>query len=172
MTNWQNVTDYMDTVGTTLKTFSFNKTQNLVRVTIRGNANVTYTIGSQSGTLTPGQSVSVSEKITSFTLTAASGTQAVEVWAIEDGTKKVDDTASDIATINNHTVTYVYNADGTVQSTTEIDANSNVLKTVNYTYNTVGDVATSVTVINGNTVTTTYNYDANANITSTSNVIS
>lgn len=92
---WQNITDYMDTVGTTLKTFTFPKTQNYVNVTIRGNANVSYTIGSQSGTLSPGQSVSVSEKITSFTLTAVSGTQTVEVWATEDGTQKVEDDSSD-----------------------------------------------------------------------------
>lgn len=79
---------------------------------------------------------------------------------------------SDIVTINNHTVTYVYNADGTVQSTTEKDASNNVIKTVTYTYNAAGDVATSVTVMNGKTVTTTYNYDASGNITSTSNVLS
>lgn len=93
---WQNITDYMDTVGTTLKTFTFNKTQNLVKVTIRGNANVTYAIGSQSGTLTPGQSITVSELITSFNLTAVSGTQTVEVWAIEDGTEKVEDNGNSL----------------------------------------------------------------------------
>lgn len=84
---WKNITNYIDTVGTTPKTFSFNKKQNLVKVTTRGNANVTYAIGSQSGTLTPGQSISVAEKITSFNLTSASGTQTIEVWATEDSTQ-------------------------------------------------------------------------------------
>lgn len=109
---WQNITNYMDTVGTTLKTFTFNKTQNFVQVTVRGNDNVTYSIGSQSGTLTPGQSKSVSEKITSFTLTALSGTQTIEVWATEDGTLKVedngaslDDTFASLATKANQVLT-------------------------------------------------------------------
>jgi hypothetical protein len=79
---------------------------------------------------------------------------------------------ADIVTVNNHSVTYTYNPDGSVQSTTEKDGSNNTIKTVTYTYNAVGDVATSVTVMNGKTVTTTYNYDANANISSTSNVIS
>lgn len=79
---------------------------------------------------------------------------------------------ADIATVNNHTVTYTYNPDGSVQSTTEKDSSNNTIKTVTYTYNVAGDVAQSITVMNGKTVTTTYNYDANANITSTSNVIS
>lgn len=88
--DWQNATNYFDTVGTTLKTFSFNKTQNLVQVTNKGNADITYTIGSQSGTLSAGQTKSVSEKISSFNLTSTSGTQSVFVWATEDGTKKID----------------------------------------------------------------------------------
>lgn len=90
-TNWKNTTNYMDTVGTTLKTFSFNKPQNLVKVTLRGTSNVTYTIGTSSGTLTPGQSVSVYQLISSFNLTASSGTQAIEVYAIEDGDEKEED---------------------------------------------------------------------------------
>lgn len=98
LTDWNNITNYMDSVGTTLKTFTFNKTQNFVKVTTRGNASVTYTIGSQSGTLTSGQSVSVSENITSFTLTATSGTQTIEVWATEDGTEKTEDTSNDVTT--------------------------------------------------------------------------
>jgi lysophospholipase L1-like esterase len=95
LTDWNNITNYMDSVGTTLKTFTFNKTQNFVKVTTRGNASVNYTIGSQSGTLSSGQSVSVSENITSFTLTATSGTQTIEVWATEAGTEK-EETGFDV----------------------------------------------------------------------------
>jgi lysophospholipase L1-like esterase len=93
-TDWENVTHYIDTVGTTLKIFSFNKPQDFVKVTTKGNANVTYTIGTQSGTLTPGQSVTVSEVITSFTLTAVSGLQTIEVFAKEAGTEKEESTPS------------------------------------------------------------------------------
>lgn len=77
----------------------------------------------------------------------------------------------DIVTVNSHTVTYAYNADGSVQSTTEKDANNNVVKTVTYTYDVNGNVVSSATVMNGKTVTTTYNYDANGNLTSTTNTV-
>lgn len=105
---WQNITNYMDTVGTTLKTFSFNKTQNLVRATLKGNANVTYTIGSQSGTLTPGQSITVTELITSFNLTAVSGTQTVEVYATEDGTQQKESSVQlpEVATIQKNQMNF------------------------------------------------------------------
>jgi YD repeat-containing protein len=86
--------------------------------------------------------------------------------------KKLETSLVDIVTVNNHIITYTYNSDSSVQSTTEKDGANNTIKTVTYTYNSVGDVATSVTVMNGKTVTTTYNYDTNGNITSTSNVIS
>ena len=80
---------------------------------------------------------------------------------------------ADIATLNNHTVTYVYNSDGSVQSTTEKDSSNNVIKTVTYTYDSLtGNVSQSVTVMNGKTVTTTYNYDANGNVQNTVNVLS
>lgn len=94
-TDWNNITDYMDTVGTTPKTISFNKTQNFVKVTTRGNASITYTIGTKSGTLTSGQNISVSEKITSFTVTATSGVQTIEIYATEDGTEKTEDNGLD-----------------------------------------------------------------------------
>jgi lysophospholipase L1-like esterase len=93
--DWENVTNYIDTVGTTLKTFSFNKPQDYVKVTTKGNANITYTIGTQSGTLTPGQSKEVSEVLSSFTLTAVSGTQTIEVYAKEAGTEK-EELATDV----------------------------------------------------------------------------
>lgn len=79
----------------------------------------------------------------------------------------------DISTVNDHTFTYGYDVNGNVQTVTEKDSSNNVIKTVNYTYDsTTGEVSSSSTIINGKTVTTTYNYDTNGNITSTSNVIS
>jgi hypothetical protein len=176
-TDWDVVTNYTDVVTTTLKTVTFPKVQEQVYLRNQGNANFTYTIGSQSGTLTPGQSVTVNQDVSSFTLQAVSGTHTFELRAKEKGTEQTEietdvmTALADIMTVNNHTITYTYNPDGSVQSTTEKDISNNVIKTVTYTYNAVGDVATSVTVINGKTVTTTYNYDTNANITSTSNVI-
>jgi hypothetical protein len=67
-----------------------------VKVKNQGNANLTYTIGSQSGTLTPGQSITVNEDISSFTIQAASGTQAFELRAKEKGTEKTEDNSSDV----------------------------------------------------------------------------
>jgi hypothetical protein len=69
--------------------------QEQVKVKNQGNANLTYTIGSQSGTLTPGQSITVNEDITSFTIQAASGTQAFELRAKEKGTEQTEDNSSD-----------------------------------------------------------------------------
>jgi YD repeat-containing protein len=79
---------------------------------------------------------------------------------------------NDVFTVNNHTVAYAYNTDGSVHSITEQDSSNNVVKTVTYSYDTNGNVISNVTTMNGHTVTTTYIYDINGNITSTSNVIS
>jgi hypothetical protein len=84
----------------------------------------------------------------------------------------VDALLADLATVNNHTITYGYDTNGNIQTVTEKDSSNNVIKTVSYTYNNADDVATSVTVMSGKTVTTTYNYDTTGNITSTTNVIS
>jgi hypothetical protein len=83
----------------------------------------------------------------------------------------LDASLADIVTLNDHTITYSYYADGSVQTVTEKDSSNNVIKTVTYTYNSVGDVSTSATVMNGKTLTTTYNY-TNGDITSTVNVLS
>jgi hypothetical protein len=88
--DWDIVTSYVDSVTTTLKTVTFPKVQEQVKVKNQGNANLTYTIGSQSGTLTPGQSVTVNESISSFTIQAASGTQAFELRAKEKGTEQTE----------------------------------------------------------------------------------
>jgi hypothetical protein len=95
--DWDIVTSYVDSVTTTLKTVTFPKVQEQVKVKNQGNANLTYTIGSQSGTLTPGQSVTVNEDISSFTIQAVSGTQAFELRAKEKGTEQTE-TETDVMT--------------------------------------------------------------------------
>jgi YD repeat-containing protein len=160
--DWDVVTNFTDAVTTTLKTVTFPKVQEQVYLRNQGNANFTYTIGSQSGTLTPGQSVTVNQDVSSFTLQAVSGTHTFELRAKEKGTdQSVLETDS-----------YNYNVDGSVQSITTTDNKNNVIKTVTYIYNASGDVISSVTVANNETVTTIYNYDTSGNITSTANVIS
>jgi hypothetical protein len=86
--DWDIVTSYVDSVTASLKTVTFPKVQEQVKAKNQGNANLTYTIGSQSGTLTPGQSVTVNEDISSFTIQAVSGTQAFELRAKEKGNYK------------------------------------------------------------------------------------
>jgi antitoxin component YwqK of YwqJK toxin-antitoxin module len=176
--DWDVVTNFTDAVTTTLKTVTFPKVQEQVYLRNQGNANFTYTIGSQSGTLTPGQSVTVNQDVSSFTLQAVSGTHTFEVRANEKGTEKTEaetdvfSQLADITTVNNHTITYSYYPDGNIQTVTEKDNSNNAVKTVTYNYNASGDVSSSVTVMNGKTVTTTFSYDVNGNIQSTSNVIS
>jgi lysophospholipase L1-like esterase len=97
--DWDIVTSYVDSVTTTLKTVTFPKVQEQVKVKNQGNANLTYAIGSQSGTLTPGQSITVNEDISSFTIQAASGTQAFELRAKEKGTEQTEDISSDAISI-------------------------------------------------------------------------
>jgi hypothetical protein len=85
--DWDVVTNFTDAVTTTLKTVTFPKVQEQVYLRNQGNANFTYTLGSQSGTLTPGQSVTVNQDVSSFTLQAVSGTHTFEVRAKEKGTE-------------------------------------------------------------------------------------
>jgi hypothetical protein len=88
--DWDIVTSYVDSVTTSLKTVTFPKVQEQVKVKNQGNTNLTYTIGSQSGTLTPGQSVMVKENVSSFNIQAVAGVQSFEVKATEQGTEIVD----------------------------------------------------------------------------------
>jgi hypothetical protein len=88
--DWDVVTNFTDAVTTTLKTVTFPKVQEQVYLRNQGNANFTYTIGSQSGTLTPGQSVTVNQDVSSFTLQAVSGTHTFEVRAKEKGTEQIE----------------------------------------------------------------------------------
>lgn len=87
--DWENITNYIDSVGTTDTVFPFIKAQSSVKVTTSGaNDNIIYTIGGQSGTLSPGQNVTVTGTISSMTLRSASGRQPFQVWATEAGTEK------------------------------------------------------------------------------------
>jgi lysophospholipase L1-like esterase len=98
-TDWDVVTNYTDAVTTTLKTVTFPKVQEQVYLRNQGNANFTYTIGSQSGTLIPGQSVTVNQDVSSFTLQAVSGTHTFELRAKEKGTERIEDNSSDAMSI-------------------------------------------------------------------------
>jgi hypothetical protein len=103
--DWDIVTSYVDSVTTSLKIVTFPKVQEQVKVKNQGNANLTYTIGSQSGTLTSGQSVTVNEDISSFTIQAVSGTQAFELRAKEKGTEQTEiETDVVTALVDNATV--------------------------------------------------------------------
>jgi hypothetical protein len=100
--DWDVVTNYTDVITTTLKTVTFPKVQEQVYLRNQGNANFTYTIGSQSGTLTPGQSVTVIQDVSSFTLQAVSGTHTFELRAKEKGTEinETDYTAGTVKKVN------------------------------------------------------------------------
>jgi hypothetical protein len=182
-TDWDVVTNYSDVVTTTLKTVTFPKVQEQVYLRNQGNANFTYTIGSQSGTLTPGQSVTVNQDVSSFTLQAVSGTHTFELRAKEKGTE-IEEAPSDVPSqiasltsslaesvhqLNDFKYTYTYLDDGSVQTITEKDKDSNVISTTTFTYLTSGDVDTSIKVMDGQTVTTQYIYDVNGNLTDTVN---
>jgi lysophospholipase L1-like esterase len=87
MQNGDNVTTYKDTVGPQQQTYTFLTSQERVILKNSGSKNITYTVGSQSGTLGPSQMVDVKETISSINLTAEQGTQQFEIWADEAGTK-------------------------------------------------------------------------------------
>jgi hypothetical protein len=87
MQNGDNVTTYKDTVGPQQQTYTFLTSQERVILKNSGSKNITYTVGSQSGTLGPSQTVDVKETISSINLTAEQGTQQFEIWADESGTK-------------------------------------------------------------------------------------
>lgn len=98
--DWEILTSYVESVGSTSKTFSFNKPQSFVKVTNKGKANLNYTIGTKTGALNPGESISVSETISSYTLSSASGTLPFEVLAKEDGTEKEEKSTDVTSQIN------------------------------------------------------------------------
>lgn len=86
--DWDVITSYIDSVGSTNKTVTFQKAQDTVKVTNKGNVNLTYTIGTQSGTLAPSESKKVTENLSSFIIRADSGAGEFEVWSTEAGTEK------------------------------------------------------------------------------------
>lgn len=112
--DWDIVTSYQDSVGTTDKVVTFTKVQDNVKVTNQGNANMIYTVGSKSGTLTPNQSVNVKENLSSFTIRSVSGVQTFEVWAKEAGTEQAEDNSTDVMTILADNSTQITNLNNVV----------------------------------------------------------
>jgi hypothetical protein len=161
-TDWDVVTNYTDVVTTTLKTVTFLKVQEQVYLRNQGNANFTYTIGSQSGTLTPGQSVTVIQDVSSFTLQAVSGTHTFELRAKEKGTEQTE-TETDVMSLladltqqNNYSVIPTF-TNGQLTKVEEKDGS--IVKTSStLTYNLDGTVNTITELNNGKTVVTTLNY--------------
>jgi hypothetical protein len=92
---WDTVSSFIEGVSSTDKTITFPKVQDYVKVTNKGNVNVIYTIGTQTGTLSPNDIVEVRENISSLTVRASSGTSEVYVRASEAGTEK-EETATDV----------------------------------------------------------------------------
>jgi hypothetical protein len=86
MQNGDNVTVYNNTVGTVTETFTFPTSQETIILSNKGSKNITYTIGANTGTLTPSTFVKVIGAFSSFSLSSEQGTQAFEVWSEEAGT--------------------------------------------------------------------------------------
>jgi hypothetical protein len=86
MQNGDNVTIYNNTVGTVTETFTFPTSQETIVLSNKGSKNITYTIGANTGTLTPSTYVKVIGAFSSFSLSSEQGTQAFEVWSEEAGT--------------------------------------------------------------------------------------
>jgi hypothetical protein len=85
MQNGDNVTVYNNTVGTVTETFTFPTSQETVVLSNKGSKNITYTIGANTGTLTPSTFVKVTGAFSSLSLSSEQGTQAFEVWSEEAG---------------------------------------------------------------------------------------
>ncbi|MDP4147434.1 MAG: hypothetical protein Q8936_23700 [Bacillota bacterium] len=129
--DWENITNYIDSVGTTDTIFPFVKVQSSVKVTASGaRDNIIYTIGGQSGTLLPGQSVTVTGTISSMTLRSASGQQPFQVWAVEAGTEKDETDTSYQGQIDGLTTQLAQKAQQTDLNTT----NANVALKADKTY--------------------------------------
>jgi lysophospholipase L1-like esterase len=79
------ISQYKNTVHTSPETFTFQKPQEWVVLYNKGTADLIYTIGTQSGTLKPAQSVEVKQNINSFILSSVRGTQAFEIRSDEEG---------------------------------------------------------------------------------------
>jgi hypothetical protein len=175
------VTVYESTIGTALTDFTFQSEQETTFVFNKGVQRLTVIANSQTYHVKPNTSIRITDDISTLQIQSDFGSQPFRIEAraknsVDASTlsriSAVESDLADIATLNNHSITYTYYPDGNVQTVTEKDVNNNVLKTVTYNYNALGDVSSSVTVMNGKTLTTTYNYDANGIITSTVYVIS
>jgi hypothetical protein len=168
--DWDVVTNFTDAVTTTLKTVTFPKVQEQVYLRNQGNANFTYTIGSQSGTLTPGQSVTVNQDVSSFSLQAVSGTHTFELRAKEKGTEIEEapsDVPSQIASLTSSLAesmqqkgtkqSFVFNSDGTIQKVVYKDLQNNTVGEDVFTYNS--NLITEVKTRGSNVTTYKYHLD-------------
>jgi hypothetical protein len=187
MQNGDNVTTYKDTVGPQQQTYTFLTSQERVILKNSGSKNITYTVGSQSGTLGPSQMVDVKETISSINLTAEQGTQQFEIWADESGTKgtspeavqslgdQVSGFASSLATSTSdlkqrgiNVKQYPYYASGSVQTTTgSITSGSNSLNVGNPIDFKIGQgiaIQTVSPVTDVKSLTITANANASGNI--------
>ena len=88
MLNGDVVTSYSDTVGTSSQTFTFQTTQETVILRNKGTKPISYTIGSNTGSIDRSEFVKVTGSFSSVQLTASQGTQAFEIWAEEAGTSQ------------------------------------------------------------------------------------
>jgi hypothetical protein len=133
--DWEVVTNYIESVGTTDTVFPFKKPQDLVKVTNGGGNNLIYTIGSKTGTLTSGQSITIQETISNITLRASVGKQSFQVWATEAGTEKDEESvAPDLSGIQSQVDSLTTSlAQKALQSDLDT-ANTNIAKKADKTY--------------------------------------
>jgi hypothetical protein len=155
--DWDVVTNFTDAVTTTLKTVTFPKVQEQVYLRNQGNANFTYTIGSQSGTLTPGQSVTVNQDVSSFTLQAVSGTHTFELRAKEKGTEQTEPEIDVMSQLKGTTQSLVFNTDGTIQKVIYKDTQNNIVGEDVFTYS--ANLITEVKTRGSNVTTYKYHLD-------------
>jgi hypothetical protein len=88
MQNGDSVLFYTDTTDTLGQVYTFPSSQERVRVKNLGTAPITYSVGSQTGSVGPSETIDVIETISQFTLTSTFKTQAFEVWSDELGSNQ------------------------------------------------------------------------------------
>jgi hypothetical protein len=86
MTDGTVITSYANTVHVNPETFSFPIPQEWVILYNKGTEDIVYTIGEDSGVLSPSRSVEVKGIITTLILSSVRGTQHFEIRSDEEGT--------------------------------------------------------------------------------------
>lgn len=85
MSNGQNLTGFVDSVGTASVVYTYPKQQEMLAVSNIGNQALTVTVGGVTVTVQPGQTETTNVDFTSFSIASASGNQAFEATADEKG---------------------------------------------------------------------------------------